>query len=259
MNGQKVRFEQQNPEGKVKQRVAIWETRLINTIEKYRKEIGILSQIIITKQPCRRLTNKATYITNKYRNAENQNEVEVLDLLKQKLAIKANRLRRYRDCNMRKQQNSKFKTDQRAFYRQLNAQKIQVQEIPQKEEIVGFWERIWSHGKTHRTDAKWLREEKQKTDRIPNMTDCEITTQDIKEAIRKVKNWKSPGKGGLHNFWQKKFHALHEKMANVFNAIVLEPDETPHFFTHGETYLLPKTTTSTHDASQYRPITCHPP
>ncbi|KAK9754899.1 hypothetical protein QE152_g791 [Popillia japonica] len=61
-----------------------------------------------TETPTKRLTNKANYITNKYKNEENGNMTEVLDLLKQKFADKRNRLRRYTEGQKRRIHNKMF-------------------------------------------------------------------------------------------------------------------------------------------------------
>ncbi|KAK9736980.1 hypothetical protein QE152_g11109 [Popillia japonica] len=49
---------------------------------------------------------------------------DVLDLLKQRLAVLSNRLRRYRVSRLRRQQNQQFAVNQKQFYRDLESQEV---------------------------------------------------------------------------------------------------------------------------------------
>ena len=40
-----------------------------------------------------------------------------------------------------------------------------------------------------------------------------ITTEMIKEQVKKILNWKSPGSDGVQGYWLKKLTALHERIA----------------------------------------------
>ena len=42
----------------------------------------------------------------------------------------------------------------------------------------------------------------------------DITTKMIKEQVKKIPNWKSPGTDGVQGYWLKKLTALHERKAN---------------------------------------------
>ncbi|KAK9675016.1 hypothetical protein QE152_g40707 [Popillia japonica] len=134
-NEQKLRAQQGQSEKRDWRKIKPWETRISTKIENYRREIGVLSQMISTTEPSKRLTSKrltskANYIMHKYLDPENINarEVldlnarEVLDLIKQRLAVNANRLRRYRESQKRRDQNKEFSINQKAFYRQLGSQ-----------------------------------------------------------------------------------------------------------------------------------------
>lgn len=84
-----------------------------------------------------------------------------------------------------------------------------------------------------------------------------ITCKDVEETLLKSANWRAPGIDGIHNFWLKRLNVLHLHIARIFNSFIESPSLTPHFFTEGITYLLPKSS-NTSDPSQYRPITCLP-
>jgi hypothetical protein len=52
----------------------------------------------------------------------NAHITEILDTLKQKLSIKSQRLKRYKEANERKQQNRLFITNERAYYSNLKSE-----------------------------------------------------------------------------------------------------------------------------------------
>lgn len=256
MNQQEIRGGEQKAERKVIKRP--WEMRLEKSIETYRKEMGVLTQFLKTNIPSNRVKNKAGYIVNKYKNLENINERDVLDLVRQKLAAKVNRLRRYKQSHKRRMHNKLFENSQKTFYRNLEEGELnQAQErIASDEGVLEFWANLWEEQKTHRGNAKWIKDEMRAVDKIPNMLNSEMSVEDIKEVIKKLQNWKAPGVDGLQNYWIKRFPALHPTIAKVFNKILKEPDNTPHFFTRGMTYLLPKTNAPDPSPDQFRPITC---
>ena len=43
--------------------------------------------------------------------------------------------------------------------------------------------------------------------------DINITTEMIKEQVKKIPNWKSPGPNGVQGYWLKKLTASHEHIA----------------------------------------------
>lgn len=260
-NGQKIQERREGTSRTKQYRPKPWEIRLKRQIENIRKEIGVLTQKIKTVVPTKKLAKKSLNILNKYKNTENQNIKEVLDLLKQTLAVKSNRMRRYKRSEERKEHNKLFTADQKGFYRQLNKnQNIgeDQHQTPSKDEVVDFWKKVWMSEKQHNHKAKWIKDEKQKCNKIQYMTDYCIEDQELKEVMRKAPNWKTPGPDGIQNFWLKKFHATHQQMIKHFNEIIENPENAPDFFTTAVTFLIPKTEPSSQDPKQYRPITCLP-
>lgn len=235
-----------------------WERRLQIKIEQLRKEIGILTQN--QRNPSNKVKKVAAGMASRYRSEENPGVIEILDHLKQKLAATAKRLRRYRESNLRKQQNTDFATNQRNFYRNLKktpGKTRQSDKEPNREDILQFWSNIWSTTTGHRT-TKWYHEEKRAMGNLTTMLDWQITTEDVKKAITRTLNWKTPGPDKIQNFWLKKFTSTHEQLAICMNRIVEQPNLMPTFMTKGNTYLIPKTPECSADPSKYRPITCLP-
>ena len=87
------------------------------------------------------------------------------------------------------------------------------------------------------------------------MPAIQITPQIVRKKITEYGNFKSPGIDKIPNFWLKKLSSLHPHYANTFNKLINREEESPTWFTHGATSLLPKSE-DTHLANKYRPICC---
>lgn len=238
-----------------------WERRLKNQIESARKDIAVLELAVKDRACSRRVKKKTHIIVEKQKNQDSGTEIEVLDHLKQILAVKSNRLRRYREAATRRSQNALFYRNQKAFYRALQTQTHNNQppeQPPDPKPTLEYWKNIWADTTQHQTNARWIADEKKRTARIPYMIDNNITAEEIKNQLRKTQNWKAAGIDNIHNFWLKRFHSTHLKLANIYNEIMQNPELAPAFLTQGRTYLLPKTDPPSSDPSKYRPITCLP-
>ena len=123
------------------------------------------------------------------------------------------------------------------------------------EEIVRFWNEIWSKSKTINLDTDWLAKENQDSTNYSEMSNNDISTEEVSKAIQECSNWKAPGPDKIHNIWLKKFTATHSVLAVLFTKMLRDPHETPLFFLMGNTFLIPKGN-NTLDPANYRPITC---
>ena len=61
-----------------------------------------------------------------------------------------------------------------------------------------FWSNMWDNEKEHERNAKWLRELRAEKDNM-KQRDINITTEMIKDQVKKILNWKSPGPDGVHD------------------------------------------------------------
>ncbi|CAK1579741.1 unnamed protein product [Parnassius mnemosyne] len=246
-----------------------WQQRLEKDIEKIRANIGRLTQYI---NGCRsnKLVKKVEVIfrnnsTHTRHEKSNTRPEEFLDTLKQKLALKVHRLKRYKKALQRKRDNTTFATNEKMFYR--NLQKPQTDTIdentrntsnlPTKEELEAYWASIWEEQKQHNDKASWIVEEEAKWRDIDEMEFAEVTETDITHITARLHNWKSPGIDNIHNFWYKKLTSLHKSIAKNLTDIIVGQQNVPEFIATGITYMLPKTKNSP-QPSQYRPITCLP-
>lgn len=236
-----------------KQLKPTWLIRIEKRIENIRKDLGRLTQY------CRGNRSKQVIKQLKHIINKNNNEtpIEALDTLKQKLAVYSTRLKRYTESNERRKQNAQFNTSQKQFYTSLTKPTDKPILPPNAEEIKQFWESMWSSPITHNESAPWIEEEQNKYKHIQQQANPTFTIEELTKTIQKTHNWKAPGVDHIHNYWYKKFTAIHQRLLKLINNIILEPQNMPHFLTQGKTYIKPKSE-DTQNPANYRPITCLP-
>ena len=64
-----------------------------------------------------------------------------------------------------------------------------------------------------------------------------ITTEMIKEQVKKIPNWKRPGPDGVQGYWVKKLTALHEHIVKQIDNIIGSREDIPKWMTLGKTVL----------------------
>ncbi|KAL0822073.1 hypothetical protein ABMA28_005438 [Loxostege sticticalis] len=247
-----------------------WQVRLEKDIEKLRADIARVTQYITNNERSENLCNKVELIFKKNQlhsshERNNRRPEEFLDTLKQKLSLKAQRLRRYKKALERKEDNKLFSTNEKVFYRNLGQQNkserdISEQgdkELPTSEDLKNYWASIWEKDAEYNFEADWIKKEENRFQNIEEMVFDDVNRDDIEMVTRKMKSWKAAGTDGVHSFWYKKFYILHDILGRVISDVIKGNINLPQFLTTGVTFMLPKSK-NTKDPSQYRPITCLP-
>lgn len=251
-NGQKIT--QQMGKSKIKHKPK-WQIRIESKIENLRKDIGHMTQHL-NGNKSKKIKKSITKIL---KNKTTKSELEILDTMKQKLAVYAGRLRRYKESNERKDTNLGFNQNEKKFYRTLLPQESApaTTEIPSKQELTEFWSNIWSKPLQHNNSSEWIKIETERHDNIQVQTDHHITQEELSETIKHTQNWKCPGADKLQNFWYKQFSSTYEILTREINNCIRDPNIFPKFLTQGNTYVKPKNA-DTKNPANYRPITCLP-
>ena len=109
----------------------------------------------------------------------------------------------------------------------------------------------WDNEKEHERNAEWLRE-------LISEKDDKRTTKMIKEQVKKILNWKSPGPDGVQGYWLKKLTALHEHIAKQMHNIISNTEYLPKLMTVVKTVLCQKGPSKGNAVDNYRPILCLP-
>ena len=108
----------------------------------------------------------------------------------------------------------------------------------------------------HNESADWIQKvaEEIQGNRQQNI---EITPTTIKERIRKMANWKTPGFDGVHGYWIKMLVSMQERI--TFHLLsCISRGEVPDWTKTGGAVLLMKDKSKRNQVSNDNPITCLP-
>ena len=89
----------------------------------------------------------------------------------------------------------------------------------------------WGKEVLHSENAEWLKELKQGTVEA-RQEDIVITAEMVTARSKKIPDWKSPVPDGVQGYWIKNLTALHERMADHMNDLII-----PVWMTTGRTVL----------------------
>ena len=117
-----------------------WKVKIQKEIDLLRADISFLNEV---SKGANLKIRKLRKIKRKYKISDENALLSTTESLKQRMQIKAQRLRRFDTRDRFYRQNKIFQTDARKFYRQIGKMKIDVKEHPEVEEIEKFWYNIW--------------------------------------------------------------------------------------------------------------------
>ena len=229
-----------------------WKARIRREIESMRGELSIITEVEKGNDV---KTRRGRKIRKKYNFNDKNSLLTAKEILKQKISLKSQRLRRYEKRVKFYRQNRIFKTDAKKLYREIGNQTIEVKNPPNMKDVENFWKTVWCGDKEFNENALWLEKESSRTDHIDQQEWEEFCVEEIKGTLKKSHKWKSPGKDKIPNFWLNSLTAAHQPLTNTLNEIMKQPDKIPPWLSDGMTYLIPKTK-ETEDPKNYRPITC---
>ena len=160
-----------------KWKVPPWQQRVENKLKRLRREVNQLS------------SSKKTYpkLEQRLHIGPGKTKETALEELKQRLAAEAAKLKRYKERCTQYQDNMKFQCNEAQFYRSLQGE---TERIEPSSEQIDFWENIWGVPCPEPEEDLPRSETKQ--------ISCTITMRQMKESLRKMRNWKAPGVDGVH-------------------------------------------------------------
>ncbi|XP_067129392.1 uncharacterized protein [Centruroides vittatus] len=215
--------------------VPVWKKRIQTKIDNFRKELGQLVEIKrgIDTHRMRKI-RKNLYIKYNIQTENDQNNI--IEIIKQKVKALAGRIKRYDEMNTKKEQNRFFKENEHRLYRSLGSNATKNIKIPK---------------------AKWVKEIEKASNEINEVKVEEITEDQVKFAVRKLMNWKSPGIDKIQNYYIKCLTSVHKYFAVLFTNIISGKEMLEDWFTTGKVILIPKNE-NTEDPENWRPIACLP-
>ena len=234
-----------------------WKRRIEDKIGQLRKDISHLAELKSGSQLKQRIVDD---LNRRHPLLRKKGNSCVAEELKQRLRAKAAKIKRYNKRIERYHQNKLFGNNQRQFYRNLNSQPdsvSNVQPVPDKEEFLNYWKKIWEDNVDHNSEADWIPSVREALATAEDQSEITITRATISARVKKMANWSSPGTDGLHAYWLKHFSTLHERVSSQLMTC-LTSSLIPEWMTTGKTYLIMKDPAKGPTPGNYRPITCLP-
>ena len=124
--------------------------------------------------------------------------------------------------------NKKYFSSQKSFFTGLRGGNTEaVQEPPLKADVEEYWGGLFGKVGTHNKNAAWLKTERFRMRDGQKAVWTDISILDLRVALRKLSNWKAPGRDQVQNFWLKNFTALHPLLVDTLNFLSKEPERAP--------------------------------
>ena len=163
-----------------------------------------------------------------------------MEELKQRVVVKADKIKRYEKRTNQYQQNRMFDNNQKRLFEKLEGKERSENVIPEKHETNEFWRDIWEKDVTHRMDAEWIEGIETEIDiRTPTQQDISVSIEILKKQIKKLPNWKSPGPDGIQGYWVKNFTSIQPILTAMLNDCLIS-NNIPAWLTKGTTFLIMK-------------------
>ena len=232
-----------------------WKRRIERSIVQWRKDLSKIEELRRGRwkpsESERKRMDKLYDLTEK-------GAKDVGAFLKSKVHSGSVKLQRYLKKSVQFHQNTLFKNNQSALYKELNGvSQDRNNPAPDAQEANAFWSGIWSQAGRHEADAEWLGKVRQKLSRVGKQGDLVVDVTMVRAGIRRLSNWKAPGPDGVTGFWFKKITALHPVIAIGLDDC-LQSGNVPDWMVKGRTVLIQKDSAKGTVASNYRPIACLP-
>ena len=174
-----------------------WKRKIQKEIEAFRGELSILEDL---SKGINVKTRKRRRVKRKHK-LQNENDITTAkERIKQKVQVKAQRIRRFEKRTKFYRQNKIFKTDVKKFYLETGKQPIEIKEPPSIKEVEKFWKKIWSNEKEHNEEAGWIKREEERMKETEQQEWEDIELKEVEFSLKKSHKWKSPGLDKLPNF-----------------------------------------------------------
>ena len=109
----------------------------------------------------------------------------------------------------------------------------------------------------HKENPEWLRNVEEDLTGLGVQDNIHIEVTKLKKQVRKMRNWESPGPGGVQGYWIKNLSNLHGNIALQLDRC-LQENNVPSWMVTGKTLLCGKELEKGNAVANFRPITCLP-
>ena len=130
-------------------------------------------------------------------------------------------------------------TNQKQFYQELDSCSNIPNEAPDAQKTSEFWNNIWSIPGNFNEKASWLPKVKERLSEIAKQEDIRISVENVKMAMRKIANWKTPGSDCAQDYWFKRFSRWHSRLTEHLQTCIVVGD-VPTWMTKGKKIIDPE-------------------
>ena len=114
----------------------------------------------------------------------------VTEELKQRIRIKAEKLKRYKARMTQYRQNKLFPCDQKTLYEELGGKRRETSDPPQADDVRKFWSEVWDELVQYKEDGEWLVKVEKELEVVKIQNKVVIAKEDVIKQVRKMPNWK---------------------------------------------------------------------
>jgi len=165
------------------------------------------------------------------------------------------RLNKMVQKDTRVRNNAMFERNEGKFYQCAKGETERTGNIPKMNKFTEFWGGIWEDDQKT-TETEWMKDIGNRIkEKIQEVHEFMVCDKDIKEVIKKKKNWTAPGIDGIENFWWKIFTSTWQPLSEAMNSWIEDQSKIPEWLAIGRTVLIPKAIDLSSE-KDYRPITC---
>ena len=122
----------------------------------------------------------------KYKLSDARN-VQVIDMLEEKISVGATKIRRYEERELHYHQNPLFAMNPKQFYLELDGRSSIPNKAPDAQKASEFWSNICSIPGNFNENASWLPKVKGRLSEIDKQEDIRISVENMNTAIRKMR------------------------------------------------------------------------
>ena len=178
-----------------------------DSINRMRKEIGQIHTLINCKKSntftAHQLSLKNKF-QKKYSNTKTRTLEYKLALLKHDLKATCTKFKYIKRKHQSKTINKTFSKDPKGVYRNFRGTKINVENLPSKDEVESFWKGIWCKNITFNKDAPWINDLVVNCYKGAKQNVYSIDLKTLNTVINKITPSKAPGRDLFIGFRYKK-------------------------------------------------------
>ena len=140
---------------------------------------------------------------------------------------------------------------------QFNNDQLRLERNITKEEYERFWTPTWGNVQEFEHGGTWVNEfDKAVSSRLSHQSTEEIKVPKkiVTYKVKQCRNWNTPGKDKICNYWIKGLGSMHELLGRVLEQFINRQIAIPNWFTGGRTVMLDKDREESE--ANKRPITC---